>query len=81
MRRSTLLLAALLLSLMALMSVKSWLVQAPPLRAQSAAGEFDARRAKARLAFILGINVLTPRTPSPTMRCASGSQRSFGASA
>ena len=54
MRRPTLLLAALLLSLTALMAAKSWLVQAPALRANSAPGEFDARRAKARLAVILG---------------------------
>jgi hypothetical protein len=54
MRRPILLLAALLLSLSALMAVKSWLVAAPALRAHSAPGEFDAQRAKARLAFILG---------------------------
>jgi hypothetical protein len=70
MRRSTLLLAALLLSLMALMVAKSWLVQAPPLRAQSAAGEFDARRAKARLAFILG-----DQRPHPADTAASDAVR------
>ena len=43
-----------LLALLGLMAAKSWLVEAPPLRAHSAAGQFDAARAKARLAFILG---------------------------
>lgn len=54
MRRSTLLLALLLLALLGAMAAKSLLAQAPPLRERSAAGEFDAGRAKARLAFIVG---------------------------
>src|SRR5437016_1350293 len=54
MRRPTLLLAVVLLALLGAMAAKSLLIQPPSLRAQSAAGEFDARRAKARLSFILG---------------------------
>ena len=48
MRRQLLLLAAVLLALFAAMAGKSLLVEPPALRAHSAAGEFDARRAKAR---------------------------------
>jgi len=54
MRRSIILLGLLLIALLGLMAAKSFLVPAPALRAVSAAGEFDARRAKARLAFVLG---------------------------
>lgn len=54
MRRATFLLGALLLALLGLMVAKNDLTQPPPLRARSAPGEFDAQRAKARLAFILG---------------------------
>jgi MFS family permease len=36
------------------MAAKDLLVQPPPLRSQSVAGQFDAKRAKARLAFVLG---------------------------
>lgn len=54
MRRPTLLLASLLIAILGLMAAKSWLVQAPPLRATNQATEFDATRAKARLAVILG---------------------------
>lgn len=54
MRRPIVLLGVLLLGLLALMAAKNELTKAPPLRASSAAGEFDAIRAKARLAFILG---------------------------
>src|SRR5690242_7827851 len=54
MRGRTLLLGALLLALLALMAAKSWLVEPPALRTHSAPGQFDATRAKARLAFILG---------------------------
>jgi hypothetical protein len=53
-RRPILLLAAVLLGLLAAMAAKSLLVEVPPLRPQSVAGQFDANRAKARLAFILG---------------------------
>ena len=54
MRRQLLLLAGVLLALLAAMAAKSLLVEPPALRAHSAAGEFDARRAKARLGFVLG---------------------------
>src|SRR5438477_2184676 len=54
MRKDGLWFALVLLALLGLMAAKSWLVEAPPLRAHSATGQFDAARAKARLAFILG---------------------------
>jgi len=54
MRRSNLWLALVLLALLGAMAAKSWLIELPPLRSQSASGEFDATRAKARLAFVLG---------------------------
>lgn len=54
MRRPTILLALLLVGLLALMGSKSWLAEAPALRAHNAAGQFDASRARSRLAFILG---------------------------
>lgn len=54
MRRPTLSLFLVLLALLGAMAAKSLLVQPPPLRAHAAPGEFDATRAKARLAFILG---------------------------
>ncbi len=54
MRRPIVLLCLLLITVIGLMAAKSCLVQAPPVRAQSAAREFDARRAKARLSFVLG---------------------------
>lgn len=54
MRRPIILLGALLLGLLALMAAKNEATGAPPLRTSSAGGEFDAVRAKARLAFILG---------------------------
>jgi peptidase M28-like protein len=54
MRRPIVLLCLLLIAVIGSMAAKSCLVQAPPVRAQSAAGEFDARRAKARLSFVLG---------------------------
>ena len=54
MRRPTLLLALVLLALLCAMAAKSLLIQIPAVRAQSTLGEFDANRAKARLALILG---------------------------
>ena len=54
MRRPSIVLGVLLLALLALMAAKSWLVEPPALRTHSAPGQFDATRAKARLAFILG---------------------------
>lgn len=54
MRRTTWLLALVFLGLLGAMAAKSLLVQVPQVRAQNTAGEFDANRAKARLAFILG---------------------------
>ncbi len=53
MRRPTLLLAMVLLALLGAMAAKSLLVEVPPIRAPSAASEFDANRAKSRLAVIL----------------------------
>ena len=54
MRRPTLLLTLILLALLGAMAAKSLLVQVPPVRAQTAGGEFDASRAKERLLFVLG---------------------------
>ena len=54
MRRPVVLLTFVLLALLGLMAAKSLLIQVPPVRAQSASGQFDANRAKARLANILG---------------------------
>lgn len=54
MRRATLLAFAILLLVLAAMAAKSLLVSAPALRTHNSPGEFDAARAKARLAFILG---------------------------
>jgi hypothetical protein len=47
-------LALVLLALLGAMAAKSWLIEPPSLRSHNAAGEFDATRAKARLAFVLG---------------------------
>ena len=54
MRRPTLLLTLVLLALLGAMAAKSLLVQQPPLREANVPGQFDANRAKARLAFVLG---------------------------
>jgi len=59
-RRPIVLLGVLLLGLLALMAAKNALTQAPPVRTSSATGEFDAVRAKARLAFILGSQTAHP---------------------
>jgi hypothetical protein len=53
MRRPILLLLVVLFALLGAMAAKALLVQPPAVRAQSAAGQFDAARAKARLTFIL----------------------------
>jgi hypothetical protein len=53
MRRATVLLAIVMLALLGAMAAAPLLTEPPPLRAESAAGQFDARLAKARLAFIL----------------------------
>jgi hypothetical protein len=54
MRRPVILLALVLAVLLGALAAKGLLVQPRPLRAQSAPGEFDATRAKGRLATILG---------------------------
>ena len=54
MRASATKLTAIILILLAGMAAKSLLIQIPAVRAQSPPGEFDANRAKARLALILG---------------------------
>jgi hypothetical protein len=54
MRKATLLACAILVLILAAMAAKSLLVSAPPLRTDNAASEFDAVRAKARLARVLG---------------------------
>jgi hypothetical protein len=53
MRRSIFLLAILLVALLGAMAVAPLLVQPPALRTHNLPGQFDATRAKARLAFIL----------------------------
>jgi hypothetical protein len=54
MRKPVVLLALVLIALLGALAAKALLVQPPPLRAQTLAGEFDANRAKGRLALILG---------------------------
>jgi hypothetical protein len=54
MRRNTLFAFAVVILVLAAMAAKSMLVSVPPVREHVQAGEFDAARAKARLAFILG---------------------------
>jgi len=54
MRRSTLVLALVLIVLLGAMSAKSLLLEIPPVRTHPAAGEFDPNRAAQRLAFVLG---------------------------
>ena len=61
MRRPVVLLTLVLLAVLGALAAKSLLVQVPPVRAQPAEGQFDADRAKARLAFILG-----DQQPHPT---------------
>ena len=54
MRRPILLLALLFVAMLGALAAKGLLVQPPPLRSNNFAGQFDANRAKARLAYILG---------------------------
>lgn len=54
MGRPILLLLALLLALLGALAATALLVQPPPVRTGAEAGEFDAARAKARLAMVLG---------------------------
>lgn len=54
MRRSTFLMTVLMLALLAAMAAKSLLIEIPPVRVHNAPGQFDANRAAARLAFVLG---------------------------
>ena len=54
MRKSVVLLAFLFLAILGAMAATGNLAQPPQLRAQAPAGEFDARRAKARLAILIG---------------------------
>ncbi len=52
--RPLLLLSALLVALLAALVATALLIQPPPVRSEAKAGQFDAPRAKARLATILG---------------------------
>ena len=54
MRRPLVLLTALLIAVIALMAAKSLLIVVPPVRDHPEAGHFDAQRAKAALALVLG---------------------------
>jgi hypothetical protein len=54
MRKPVVLLAILLAALLGAMAAAPLLEQAPALRVHNARGQFDAARAKARLAFVLG---------------------------
>jgi hypothetical protein len=69
MRRSILLLAAFLVAVLGAMAAKSVLIDLPPPR-QAPAGVFDAHRAKARLAFVLG-----DERPHPTDTVANDQVR------
>jgi hypothetical protein len=70
MRRSILLLTAVLLALLGVMAAKGLLAESLPARARSAAGEFNASRAKQRLAFVLG-----DQQPHPTDTAANDGVR------
>ena len=78
MRRDTLLALAARLLLLAALAAKSLLDLRAAASRSIAAGEFDAMRAKARLAFILGDQRPHPADTPPTIRCARGSLRRFG---
>jgi Peptidase family M28 len=54
MRRKILLAFAVMVLVLAAMAAKSLLISTPPVRAHNASGDFNAGRAKDRLAFILG---------------------------
>ncbi|GLR47051.1 M20/M25/M40 family metallo-hydrolase [Sphingomonas astaxanthinifaciens] len=64
--RKAWLLALIVLGLLAGMAATRWLTAPPPLRTANAAGEFDAVRAKARLARVLG-----DQSPHPADSAAS----------
>ena len=70
MRRSLMLLAGLFLLVLAAMAAKSLLVVLPLPPAQAATGEFDAHRAAARLAVVLG-----DETPHPSDTTANDGVR------
>ncbi|GAA4008287.1 M20/M25/M40 family metallo-hydrolase [Sphingomonas humi] len=69
--RKTLLLALIVAGLLASMAATRWLSLPPPLRTNNAPGEFDAVRAKARLARVLG-----DEAPHPADSTASDGVRS-----
>ncbi|HET7606782.1 MAG TPA: M28 family peptidase [Sphingomicrobium sp.] len=71
MRRATVLLAIVMLALLGAMAAAPLLTQPPPLRTENADGQFDARRAKARLALILG-----DQRPHPADTAADDAVRS-----
>lgn len=54
MRKATVLFVLVLLAMLGAMAATPLLEQAPPVRSSNAPGQFDAARAKARLAYILG---------------------------
>ena len=54
MQRATLIVCAVILVVLAALAGKSALVSTPPVRSVNSPGEFDASRAKARLARVLG---------------------------
>jgi hypothetical protein len=70
MRRPILLLLAVLLALLGAMAAKGLLVEPPSLHAHPGPGEFDAARARSRLAFILG-----DQRPHPSDTTASDEVR------
>jgi len=70
MRRSLVLLTLVLVTLLGAMAAKPLLVQPPPLRGHSTAGEFDAKRGMARLAYLLG-----DERPHPTDTAANDQVR------
>src|SRR3954447_19138695 len=64
MRRSVFLLALLFIAVLGAMAAAPLLEQAPRLRDHNAATQFDARRAEARLTFILGEQLAHPADSS-----------------
>ena len=58
--RKGLLLVLIVAGLLAAMAGTRWLTQPPPLRAENAPGQFDASRAKARLARVIGSSPAHP---------------------
>jgi hypothetical protein len=70
MRKKSWWLALILVALLGAMAAKGMLVQPPPLRVRSGVGQFDAVRAKQRLAYILG-----DQTPHPSDTTGSDTVR------